>query len=63
MNDRDVSAYKILGHSLSFAAHVAAEFPEDFAETVARWEPDSMDEIIEALTNQKERRAFNGNNV
>ena len=49
MNDRDVSASKILGHSLSFAAHVAAEFPEDFAETVARWEPDDLDAIIEAL--------------
>lgn len=52
MNDRDVSAYKILGHSLSFAAHVAAEFPEDFAETVAKWEPDSMDAIINALVEE-----------
>ena len=58
MNDRDVSAYKILGHSLSFAAHVAAEFPEDFAETVARWEPDDLDAIIEAL--EEERRKVNG---
>ena len=58
MTDRDVSAYKILGHSLSFAAHVAAEFPEDFAETVARWEPDDLDAIIEAL--EEERRKVNG---
>ena len=58
MNDRDVSAYKILGHSLSFAAHVAAEFPDDFAETVARWEPDDLDAIIEAL--EEERRKING---
>ena len=57
MNDRDVSAYKLLGHSLSFAAHVAAEFPDDFAETVARWEPDDLDAIIEAL---EERRKING---
>lgn len=58
MNDRDVSAYKLLGHSLSFAAHVAAEFPDDFAETVARWEPDDLDAIIEAL--EEERRKING---
>ena len=58
MNDRDVSAYKILGHSLSFAAHVAAEFPDDFAETVARWEPNDLDAIIEAL--EEERRKING---
>ena len=57
MNDRDVSAYKLLGHSLSFAAHVAAEFPDDFAETVATWNPDDLDAIIKAL---EERRKING---
>lgn len=56
MNSRDVSAYKILGHSFNFAVHVAAEFPEDFAETVARWEPDSMDAIINALIEEDKKR-------
>lgn len=61
MNDKDVKAYKVLGHSLLFAAHVAAEFPDDFAATVGTWEPYNLDAIIEAL--EKERRALNGNNV
>lgn len=61
MNDKDVKAYKVLGHSLVFTAYVAAEFPDDFAAAVARWNKEQITEIIEAL--EKERRALSGNNV
>lgn len=59
MNDKDVKAYKVLGHSLVFTAHVAAEFPDDFAETVARWQPDELQIIIDALR-MKEKEQTNG---
>lgn len=58
LTDRDVNAYMILGNTFVLAGNVASKFPEDFAETVARWNPEDLDKIIDAL--EKERRKVNG---
>ena len=59
MTDRDVNAWHIVGNALTLAGNVASKFPEDFAEAVARWNPDKIAEIIEALEEER-RKANNG---
>ena len=60
MTDRDVNAWFIVGNTLNLAGNVASKFPKDFAEVVAKWHPDKIGDIIEAL---EERRKINGDNV
>ena len=54
MNDKEYLAYEVVGSAEYLAAKVAATFPEEFAETVARFNADKLDAIIEALTKKKE---------
>ncbi len=54
MTSKEYKAFEILGGAEHLAAKVAATFPEEFAETVARFNADKLDEIIEALTKKKE---------
>lgn len=58
LRDKEYITYEALGHSFYHAAAIAVLFPEDFAETVARWNPEDLDKIIDAL--EKERRRLNG---
>ena len=55
--DNEYRLHEILGGAEYFAASVAAKFPDLFAQTVATWNPDDLDAIIEAL---EERRKING---
>lgn len=56
MNDRDVKAWHIVGNALTLAGNVASKLPEDFAETVARWNPGDIDKIIDALEKERAKR-------
>ena len=52
--DKDWKAYEVVGSAEYLAAKVAATFPEEFAETVARLFTPETDAIIEALQEVKE---------
>ena len=54
IKDKEYKAFEVVGAAEAFTARVAVNFPEGFAQTVARWYPDGLDEIIEAL--EEERR-------
>ena len=54
MNDREYNVYKAFGGLMVLAASVAADFPDDFAQTVGTWNREQITAIIEAL--EKERR-------
>ena len=56
MTTKEYKAFEILGGAEHLAAKVAATFPEEFAETVARFNADKLDEIIEALTKKKDEK-------
>ena len=53
-NDREFNVYKAFGGLMAIAASVAADFPDDFAQTVGTWNREQITAIIEAL--EKERR-------
>lgn len=52
--DKEYKVHETVGRAEYFAASVAATFPEEFAETVARWFTPETDAIIEALQEVKE---------
>lgn len=54
IKDKEFYVYKAFGGVMALAASVATDCPEEFAETVARFNADKLDEIIEALTKKKE---------
>ena len=54
MSDREYNVYKAFGGLMVLAASVAADFPDDFAQTVGTWNKEQITAIIEAL--EKERR-------
>lgn len=58
IGDREYNVYKAFGGLIVLAASLAADFPVDFAQTVATWNKDRLTEIIDAL--EEERRALNG---
>ncbi len=59
MNDKDYKLHKAMGSVLYLAANVAADFPDDFAKTVATWNADKIAAIIDEL---EKVRADNGKN-
>ena len=54
MSDREYNVYKAFGGLMVLAASVAADFPDDFAQTVGTWNKEQITAIIEAL--EQERR-------
>ncbi len=53
IEDREYNVYKAFGGLMVLAASVAADFPEDFAQTVYTWNREQITALIEAL---EERR-------
>lgn len=54
--DKDWKAYEVVGSAECLAAKVAATFPKEFAEVVARWNPGDIDKIIDALEKGRDKR-------
>lgn len=52
--NNSLDVYHIFGVSLHLSAEVASKFPEEFADAVARWEPDMIADLIEALERRSE---------
>ena len=57
IKDKEFYVYKAFGGLMSLAASVATDCPEDFAATVATWNPNEIGALIDAL--EVERRALN----